>query len=166
MVGVAGNARSGISGDRGEAFSFVRMIARITHLSVYVLDQDEALAFYVDKLGFKKHTDIPMHGGGRWLTVTAPEQPDLEVALMPTAPWGAWNAENAATMRNLVQQGLFGFAAFKCKDVRATYEELHAKGVEFTMPPTEQPFGIIAVLKDNSGNSFSLSELEPRRGKR
>ncbi|HEY0977044.1 MAG TPA: VOC family protein [Flavobacteriales bacterium] len=142
------------------------MIARITHLSVYVLDQDEALAFYVDKLGFKKHTDIPMHGGGRWLTVTAPEQPDLEVALMPTAPWGAWNAENAATMRNLVQQGLFGFAAFKCKDVRATYEELHAKGVEFTMPPTEQPFGIIAVLKDNSGNSFSLSELEPRRGKR
>lgn len=142
------------------------MISRITHLSVYVLDQVKALDFYVQKLGFKKHTDIPMHGGGRWLTVTPPEHPELEVALMPTSPWGAWNEENAAAMRNLVQQGMFGFAAFKCKDVRATYEELHAKGVEFTMPPTEQPFGIIAVLKDDSGNTFSLSELEPKKIKR
>lgn len=141
------------------------MIARITHLSVFVLDQDQALDFYVNKLGFKKHTDIPMHDGGRWLTVTPPEQPELEVALMPTAPWGPWNEENAATMRGLVEQGLFGFGAFKCKDVRATYEELHAKGVEFPMPPTQQPYGIIAVLKDDSGNSFSLSELEPKRGK-
>ncbi len=141
------------------------MIARITHVSVYVLDQDRALEFYVQKLGFKKHTDIPMHGGGRWLTVTPPEQPELEVALMPTAPWGSWSTENAAAMRALVQQGMFGFAAFKCKDVRATYEELHAKGVEFTMPPTQQPFGIIAVLKDDSGNTFSLSELEPKKVK-
>lgn len=138
------------------------MIARITHVSVYVLDQDRALDFYVDKLGFKKHTDIPMHGGGRWLTVTPPDQPELEVALMPTAVWGPWNAENAQKMRDLVRQGMFGFAAFKCKDVRATYEELHAKGVEFTMPPTQQPYGTIAVLKDDSGNSFSLSELEPK----
>lgn len=142
------------------------MIARITHLSVYVLDQDRALGFYVDKLGFKKHTDIPMHGGGRWLTVTPPEQPDLEVALMPTTPWGTWTPENAATMRGLVEQGMFGFAAFKCKDVRATYEELSAKGVEFPLLPTQQPFGIIAVLKDDSGNTFSLSELEPKKGTR
>ena len=142
------------------------MIARITHISVYVLDQDKALDFYVNKLGFKKHTDIPMHGGGRWLTVTPPEQPELEVALMPTTPWGPWNAENAARMRSLVENGMFGFAAFKCKDVRATYEELHARGVGFSMPPTEQPFGIIAVLQDDSGNSFSLSELEPKKIKR
>jgi predicted enzyme related to lactoylglutathione lyase len=66
-------------------------------------------------------------------------------------------------MRDLVQKGLFGFAQFKCKDVRATYEELHAKGVEFTMPPTQQPYGIIAVMKDDSGNSFSLSEVEPKK---
>ena len=142
------------------------MIARITHISVYVLDQAQALDFYVHKLGFIKHTDIPMHGGGRWLTVTPPEQPELQVALMPTSPWGPWNEENADAMRGLVKGGMFGFAAFKCKDVRATYEELHAKGVEFTMPPTEQPFGIIAVLKDDSGNTFSLSELEPRKEKR
>lgn len=140
------------------------MIARITHLSVYVLDQDSALDFYTNKLGFKKHTDIPMGPGARWLTVTPPEQPDLEIALMPTAvAWGAWSAENVRTMRELVQQGMFGFAAFKCTDVRATYEELHAKGVEFTVPPTKQPYGIIAVLKDDSGNSFSLSEF--RAGK-
>ena len=142
------------------------MIARITHLSVYVLDQDRALDFYTQKLGFKKHTDIPMYGGGRWLTVTPPEQPELEVALMPTSAWAPWNAENATAMRKLVEQGMFGFAAFKCKDVRATYEELHAKGVEFTMAPTQQPFGIIAVLKDDSGNTFSLSELEPKKSKR
>ena len=141
------------------------MIARITHISVYVLDQSRALDFYVKKLGFKEHTDIPMYGGGRWLTVTPPEQPELEVALMPTMPWGDWNEENAAAMRRLVQAGMFGFAAFKCKDVRATYEELRARGVEFTMGPTEQPFGIIAVLKDDSGNTFSLSELEPNKGK-
>lgn len=142
------------------------MIARITHISVYVLDQDRALDFYTNKLGFKKAMDIPMGANARWLTVTPPEQPELEVALMPTAEWGAWNAKNAATMRDLVQQGVFGFAAFKCKDVRATYEELTAKGVEFSMPPTQQPYGIIAVLKDDSGNSFSLSELEPKNGKR
>ncbi len=139
------------------------MIARITHVSVYVLDQDEALEFYVNKLGFRKHADIPMPGGGRWLTVVPPGQEDLEVALMPTSPWGPWNAQNAATMRELVQQGMFGFAAFKCKDVRATYEELSAKGVEFPLPPTQQPYGIIAVLKDNSGNTFSLSEFEPSK---
>lgn len=141
------------------------MIARITHITVFVLDQDRALDFYVNKLGFKKHTDIPMGGKARWLTVTAPEQPELEVALLPTAEWGVWNAQNAATMRGLVEQGLFGFAAFKCADVRATYEELSAKGVEFLMPPTQQPYGIIAVLKDDSGNSFSLSELEPKKAR-
>jgi predicted enzyme related to lactoylglutathione lyase len=139
------------------------MNARITHVSVYVVDQDRALDFYVNKLGFKKHTDLPMGPGARWLTVTSPEQPELEIALMPTVAFGAWNAANAATMRDLVQQGVFGFAAFKCKDVRATYEELHAKGVEFTMPPTQQPYGMIAVLKDDSGNSFSLSEFKPKK---
>jgi predicted enzyme related to lactoylglutathione lyase len=139
------------------------MIARITHLSVYVLDQDRALDFYVNKLGFKKHTDIPMGKGARWLTVTPPEQPELEVALMPAAEWGPWNAANAAAMRGLVQQGMFGFAAFQCTDVRVTYEELHAKGVEFAMPPTEQPYGIIAVVKDDSGNTFSLSEAKKQR---
>ncbi len=142
------------------------MIARITHVSVYVLDQDEALEFYTNKLGFRKHADIPMPGGGRWLTVTPPEQPGLEVALMPTSPWGPWNAENAAIMQGLVQKSLFGFAAFKCKDVRATYEELSAKGVEFPLAPTQQPYGVIAVLKDNSGNTFSLSELEPSKPRR
>ena len=142
------------------------MIARITHITVFVLDQDRALDFYVNKLGFKKGTDIPMGPGARWLTVTPPEQPELEVALLPTAEWGAWDAQKAATMRGLVEQGMFGFAAFKCKDVRATYEELSAKGVEFTMPPTQEPFGMIAVLKDDSGNSFSLTELEPKKGRR
>ena len=141
------------------------MDVRITHITVFVLDQDSALEFYVKKLDFKKHTDMPMHGGARWLTVTPPEQPELEIALMPAAPFGIWNAANAATMRDLVKQGLFGFAAMKCKDVRATYEELHAKGVEFAMPPTQQPFGMLAVFKDDSGNSFSLSEFEPKKAR-
>lgn len=136
------------------------MLARLTHTSVYVVDQDRALDFYVNKLGFKKHTDVPMGPGARFLTVTLPDQPDMEIALMPTVPFGNWDAKSAAAMRELVEQGRFGFGAFKCKDVYATYEEMKAKGVHFTMTPVKQPYGVVAVFTDDSGNTFSLSELK------
>jgi catechol 2,3-dioxygenase-like lactoylglutathione lyase family enzyme len=136
------------------------MMLRLTHASVYVLDQDRALDFYVNKLGFKKHSDIPMGPGARWLTVVSPDQPEVEIALLPTIPFGHWDQKSSAAMRELVEQGRFGFAAFKCKDVYAAYEEMKAKGVNFTMTPTKQPYGVIAVFTDDSGNTFSLSEMK------
>ena len=134
------------------------MINRVSHISVYVLDQESAREFYVNKLGFKVHTDAPMGPGMRWLTVTPPDQPDLEISLMPIAAGMMFNEETAATMRDLVRNGTFGFGVFECKDIYATYEELRAKGVEFTKPPTKEFYGIEALFKDGCGNWFSLTE--------
>ena len=134
------------------------MISRLSHASIYVLDQDSAYDFYVNKLGFKVHTDAPMGPGMRWLTVTPPDQPEMEITLMPVREGMMWNAETAETMRNLVKQGSFGFGVFQCKDIYATYEELKAKGVEFVKAPKEEFYGIEALFKDDSGNWFSLGQ--------
>ena len=106
------------------------MITKMTHVSIYVLDQDSAYDFYVNKLGFKVHTDSSFGEGMRWLTVTPPEQEDLEITLMPVVAGMSFNEETAAQMRDLVSKGSFGFGVFKCQDIYATYEELQAKGVE------------------------------------
>ena len=125
---------------------------------IYVLDQDSAYDFYVNKLGFKPHTDAPMGPGMRWLTVTPPDQPELEITLMHVHEGMAWNKETAEIMRNLVKAGSFGFGVFQCKDIYATYEEMKAKGVEFTKAPKEEFYGIEALFKDDSGNWFSLGQ--------
>lgn len=128
----------------------------MNHVSIYVLNQDNAYDFYVNKLGFKVHTDAPMGPGMRWLTVCAPEQPDLEITLMPITDGMMFTKETAEQMRNLVKKGTFGFGVFECNDIYATYEELKSKGVEFTKTPKEEFYGIEALLKDDSGNWFSL----------
>jgi catechol 2,3-dioxygenase-like lactoylglutathione lyase family enzyme len=130
----------------------------MNHVSVYVLDQESAFDFYVNKLGFKVHTDAEMGPGKRWLTVTPPEQPELEIALMPIDEGMMFDKDSAAKMRELVKGGTFGFGVFQCDDLRATYEELKAKGVEFTKPPTEEFYGYEALFKDDSGNWFSLGQ--------
>ncbi|HRH59732.1 MAG TPA: VOC family protein [Chitinophagaceae bacterium] len=132
------------------------MITKMNHVSIYVLNQDNAYDFYVNKLGFKVHTDAPMGPGMRWLTVCAPEQPDLEITLMPITDGMMFTKETAEQMRNLVKKGTFGFGVFECNDIYATYEELKSKGVEFTKTPKEEFYGIEALLKDDSGNWFSL----------
>jgi catechol 2,3-dioxygenase-like lactoylglutathione lyase family enzyme len=134
------------------------MIAKMSHVSVFVLDQESAFDFYVNKLGFKVHTDAPMGEGLRWLTVTSPEQPDLEITLIPVKEGMMFNKESAATMKDLVQKGTFGFGVFECKDIYATYEELKAKGVEFIKEPKKEFYGIEALFKDDSGNWFSLGQ--------
>ena len=148
------------------------MITKMNHVVIYVLDQGSAYDFYVNKLGFKVHTDAPMGPGKRWLTVCPPEQPDLEIALMaideemmPKEKLESLGKEklnlgkNAAEqMRDLVKRGAFGFGVFECNDLLATYEELAAKGVEFTKPPTKEFYGYEALFKDDSGNWFSLGE--------
>lgn len=134
------------------------MITRISHVSIYVLDQDSAYDFYVNKLGFKVHTDAPMGEGKRWLTVCPPEQPDLEITLMHIAEGMIFTSESAEAMRQLVKSGTFGFGVFECKDIFATYEELKQKGVEFVKPPKKEFYGVEAIFKDDSGNWFSLGE--------
>lgn len=136
------------------------MISKISHVSIYVLNQESAYEFYVKKLGFKVHTDAPMGKGMRWLTVTTPEQPELEITLMPIEEGMMFTKETANQMRELVKKGTFGFGVFECKDIYATYEELKAKGVEFSKTPTKEFYGIEALFKDDSGNWFSLGQKD------
>lgn len=134
------------------------MITKMTHSTVYVLDQERARDFYVNKLGFKIVTDVPMPNNDRWLTVTPPNQPGFEIVLSPVSR-GIFSKENAETLKELVKSGTFGVAVFTCDDIFATYEELKAKGVEFTKPPTKEFYGTEAIFKDDSGNWFSLAQL-------
>ncbi|MBV9241921.1 MAG: VOC family protein [Acidobacteria bacterium] len=136
------------------------MITKISHVSIFVLDQESAYDFYVNKLGFNVHTDASMGPGKRWLTVTPPEQPDLEITLMAIDAGMMFKGDSAAKMRELVASGTFGFGVFECSDLNATYEELVAKGVEFTKPPTKEFYGYEALFKDDSGNWFSLGQKE------
>ncbi len=126
----------------------------VSHLGVWVLDQDEALDFYVHKLGFHVHTDARMHDY-RWLTVTPPEQPELQIMLgVPRPP--AVDADAAEQIRDLVARGQLGAGILRTKDCRADYEELRARGVEFIQEPQETFYGIDAAFRDNSGNHWRL----------
>ena len=133
------------------------MIQRISHSSVFVLDQDRAKAFYTEKLGFDIRTDATM-GDFRWLTVSPKGQPDFELALMALKPSPMMDEPTCETLRALVEKGTFGGGVLETADCQKTYEELAARGVEFTQPPTERPYGIEALLKDDSGNWFSMTQ--------
>ena len=137
------------------------MIQRLSHVTIWVLNQDEAFDFYVNKLGFNVHTDFKMDNGFRWLTVTPQGQPDLEIVLMPTDPGPMMDQETSEALRTLIRKGKLGAGVLATADCRETYEELKAKGVEFTQPPTERFYGVEALMKDNSGNWFSLSSALP-----
>jgi catechol 2,3-dioxygenase-like lactoylglutathione lyase family enzyme len=134
------------------------MISRMTHVSIYVLDQNRALNFYTNKLGFKVIKDVPMGNEDRWITVCPPEQPELELILSPVNR-GLFSEESVKALRNLVEEGTFGVGLFTCHDIFATYEELKLKGVEFKKPPKKEFYGTEAIFKDDSGNWFSLAQL-------
>ena len=134
------------------------MITKLSHACVFVLDQDSAYDFYVNKLGFEVRTDAPMGPGARWLTVGPKEQKDIEISLMAVSEGMMFKKESAEQMRNLVKNGTFGFGVFQCNDIYATYEELKAKGVEFKKAPTKEFYGIEALFKDDSGNWWSLGQ--------
>jgi catechol 2,3-dioxygenase-like lactoylglutathione lyase family enzyme len=133
------------------------MIQKLSHTNLYVLDQDAALDFYVNKLGFEVRMDAKMDNGFRWLTVGPKAQPDLQIILMkvdgPNVPPDA-----ATTLKDLLTQGKLCGGAFHTADCRKTYEELKAKGVTFLSPPKDQFYGVEAVLKDDSGNWFSMTQ--------
>ncbi|MBI5372969.1 MAG: VOC family protein [Sphingobacteriales bacterium] len=134
------------------------MITKMTHVSIYVINQDSAYDFYTQKLGFKVVKEVPMGNGDRWITVCPPEQPDLEIILSPVNR-GLYSKETVSAFTELIKKGTFGAGLFTCKDIFATYEELKAKGVEFTKPPTKEFYGTEAIFKDDSGNWFSLAQL-------
>ena len=136
------------------------MITKMSHVSVYVLDQEKAYEFYVNTLGFEVRTDAPMGEGMRWLTVGPKDQPDLEIVLMPIQAGMMFTEDTAKQMRELVKNGTFGFGVFETADIHATYEELLAKGVAFSKKPTKEFYGIEAIFKDDSGNWFSLGQKE------
>ncbi|MDQ2855848.1 MAG: VOC family protein [Acidobacteriota bacterium] len=138
------------------------MIKKMSHASVFVSNQEEALSFYRDKLGFKVHTDAMIGEDFRWLTVCAAEQPDFEIILMEPKAGMLMDEAAATQLRALIDKGILGAGAFHTDDCRATYAELKGRGVEFLSEPTERPYGIEAVFKDNSGNWFSLTEPSER----
>jgi catechol 2,3-dioxygenase-like lactoylglutathione lyase family enzyme len=130
------------------------MIRRLSHTTIWVLDQDQARDFYTDKLGFEVKTDERMDGF-RWLTVSPPDQPDHELILLePGAPM--MDPETADQVKELVAKGVIGPGAFETDDCRKTYEELSGRGVNFLSEPAERFYGIEATLRDNSGNWFSM----------
>ena len=132
------------------------MITKMSHMTVYVLNQESALDFYTNKLGFHVIKDVPMGPDSRWLTVSPPEQPDIEMVLFPITIGKMFPKETANTIIELIKNGTFGCGVFECKDIYATYEELKSKGVEFMKPPKEEFYGTEALFKDDSGNWFSL----------
>ena len=139
------------------------MITKLSHATIWVLDQDEALKFYTEKLGFEVKMDATLEGF-RWLTLCPKEQKEVEIVLMEPKTGPMMDEETASQLRSLVEKGALPGGVFSTSDCKATYEELKAKGVEFLSGPEERPYGIEAMLKDNSGNWFSLTEPKPFSG--
>ncbi|MBD1583865.1 VOC family protein [Pseudoalteromonas sp. S16_S37] len=134
------------------------MITSIAHTTIYVLNQDDALDFYKNKLGFEVGDDMKVEGDFRWLTVHPKSNPQLQLVLAEPKEGPMFSKESAEKIRSLIEEGAFGAGVFETDDCQKTYQELEAKGVEFIQPPTEQLYGIEAMALDNSGNWFSLVE--------
>ena len=134
------------------------MIRRMSHATIFVNNQDEALEFYRDKLGFKVHTDAKVGEDFRWLTMCTNDDPDFEIILLEPKPGMLMDEPTSQQLRAIMAKGVLGAGVFNADDCRKTYEELSAKGVQFVSPPAERPYGIEAVFKDNSGNWFSLTQ--------
>jgi predicted enzyme related to lactoylglutathione lyase len=133
------------------------MFDAITHHGIFVLDQDEALDFYVGKLGFEVSADFDL-GFMRWLTVFLPSDPERHILLEKPGP-PALSDETAAEIRGLVSKGASGLAMIlNTGDCRKTYDELVAKGVEITQEPTEQPYGIDCGIRDPFGNHIRVTQ--------
>ncbi len=136
------------------------MISAITHTQIFVLDQDEALDFYVGKLGFELGTDADL-GFMRWLTIHLPGRPEHEIILEKPGP-PAHDEETAEQVRELVTKGALGAAAILATDdIHSTYETLVSRGVEFTEKPTERFYGTDCGLRDPFGNHLRLSQPKP-----
>jgi uncharacterized glyoxalase superfamily protein PhnB len=139
------------------------MFNAISHSGIYVLDQDEALDFYVGKLGFEVSADVDL-GFMRWLTVNVPSDPERHILLEKPGP-PMMSEETTAQIRDLVTKGAMGLAfILTTDDCRKTFEELKAKGVDITQEPTEQPYGIDGGIRDPFGNQIRVSQPAAQPG--
>ena len=134
------------------------MLKQLTNVQVWVHDQDEALAFYTDKLGLELRDDVtvPEMGNFRWLSVGVPGQPDVAVTLMAVPGPPVFEEETRQQIMALMAKGAAGGLFFATEDCRASYEELSKRGVEFQQEPTQQPYGIDAGFRDPSGNQMRM----------
>ena len=135
---------------------------RIATAQLWVHDQDEALAFYTDKLGMEVRADatLPEMGNFRWLTVGPPSQPDSSVVLMAIPGPPVMDDETAGQVRNLMAKGFAGTVFLTTDDCHADYEKLSARGVEFVEPPEDRPYGIDAGFRDPSGNHLRVTQVK------
>lgn len=134
---------------------------KISFAGVWVHDQDEALAFYTEKLGWELRADVtlPELGGYRWLTVGPPDQPDISVLLNAIPGPPVLDAETAEQIRSVMAKGWAGQVLLTTDDAHASYEELTARGIEFSEAPEERPYGIDCAFRDPSGNQFRLTQV-------
>ena len=134
------------------------MLQNLAHTSIWVHDQDEALAFWTQKVGLEVREDVtvPEMGNFRWVTVGLPRQPEVAIALMAVPGPPVFEADTAAQINNLVAKGAAGGLFFATDDCQATYEELRGRGVEFTEEPAKRPYGVDAAFRDPSGNQARI----------
>jgi predicted enzyme related to lactoylglutathione lyase len=135
---------------------------KIANTQLWVHDQDEALAFYTGTLGWVVRSDVtlPELGDFRWLAVGPEDQPDFSVVLMAIPGEPVMDAESGEQVRALMAKGFAGTVFLTTDDCRASYEELKARGVEFTEAPEERPYGVDAGFRDPSGNAFRLTQVK------
>lgn len=143
------------------------MITRLSNCTVFVLDQDIALKFYAETLGFTVTADVTAPNGFRWLSVAPPKQPDLNIALLKVESGGAspLSEFTASRLKEILTDGSLGMGVFETDDCRKTYEELSARGVKFQKEPTDEFFGVQTVFEDPFGNYFTLVEPKGNRSK-
>src|SRR5437764_8006774 len=134
---------------------------KLSNTQLWVHDQDEALAFYTEKLGMEVRSDVtlPEMGDFRWLTVGPAGQPDIEITLMAIPGPPVMDPETADQVRGLMAKGFAGTVFLTTDDAHGSYEELKARGVEFTEEPEERPYGIDSGFRDPSGNSVRLTQV-------
>lgn len=138
------------------------MITNVSLCTVWVHDQDQSKAFYIDKLGFREATDVTMGDGYRWVTVCHPDHPELELTLMKPGP--PLDDDDVTAMTRMMDKGSLGAVGVATTDCQKTFEELRAKGVEFIQEPADRPYGVEAIFRDNTGNWLVLVEQRPYTG--
>ncbi|HEY3192569.1 MAG TPA: VOC family protein [Solirubrobacterales bacterium] len=134
---------------------------RISTAQLWVHDQDEALAFWTEKVGMEVRADVtlPELGDFRWLAVGPPGQEDIAIVLMAIPGPPVMDAATKKQVEELMSKGFAGTIFLATDDINATYEELKGRGVEFTEEPSERPYGIDSAFRDPSGNAIRLAQL-------
>jgi len=139
---------------------------KIAGAQLWVHDQDEALAFYTEKVGMSVQSDVtvPEMGNFRWLAVSPAGQPDVAIVLMAIPGPPVFEPETSEQVRELMGKGAAGTVFLTTDDCRASYEELKSRGVEFVDEPEERPYGIDAGFRDPSGNHLRLTQVRELAG--